>query len=172
MISLKAFLPVLANEFGVSEASLYERQRALVRIGLLPAPATRGRNSGGALVNPDTVSVMLIAVLATDNLSEIDERVIRLARARVEPATGKPAVCVFTKKRTFRAAVTEMLSSKFSGLSIEVSRRDTSPTARLIDEDEGIWTQFGRPETAAFERKAIFRRIESLWEALPNERSH
>lgn len=78
MISLKSFLPTLSNYTALSVTALYERQRSLVRIGLFPAPKQSGRNSGGALASPRNVAIMLMSVLATDRLSEMDGRVAEL----------------------------------------------------------------------------------------------
>src|SRR5215211_344378 len=79
MISLKAFLPVMSEQLGRSPAALYERQRALVRLGILSAP-TNGRGPGsGVRATPETVLPILLSVLITDNLSEIDQRVSDLA---------------------------------------------------------------------------------------------
>lgn len=164
MISLKAFLPALASMFQLSPASLYERQRALVRLGLLPSPSTRGRNSGGADANPDTVALLLIAVLATDNLSEIDRRIISLAKARAVDSMGKPTRCGLTTEHTFRAALSSILSDTGSRVGVEVTRNDHVPTARFIDNEDGtVCTEFGNRQAGdGIERKAIFRKIHSL----------
>src|SRR5436309_201724 len=106
MSSLKAFLPILSGFVGLSPDALYERQRALVRLHLLPKPTTRGRN-GGVPATPDAVAMMLIAVLATDNLSDMDDRIEMLAnRKAIGPFDGKhPGVCPFTRKRNFHEAL-------------------------------------------------------------------
>jgi hypothetical protein len=170
MISLKAFLPALAAAFEMSPAALYERQRALVRLGLLPSPSTRGRNSGGADANPDTVALMLIAVLATDNLSETDRRIVSLATARaINPSSGKSGRCKVTAERTFRGALRSMLSASGSmGIVIEVTRHEHAPSARLLDGENGIvWTEFGNQKVfEAIERKALFRKIHFLSQLL------
>jgi hypothetical protein len=108
---------------------------------------------------------MLIAVLATDNLSEVDQRVLQLAAARpINPQTGKPSTCAITAERTFRGALEAALSVGVSEFTVEVSRRDHAPTARFIEERTGkTWTEFGRQsKTDAIERKAIFRNVHSL----------
>ena len=166
MISLKAFLPVLSKEFGLSEAALYERQRALVRLGLLPQPMSRGRNSGGAMATPEAVGLMLIAVLATDNLSEIDERVLKIANSRTSRWNDptKPAVCHFTNKRVLKKAVAAAISDAdiSVGLSLEISRN--AQIARLVDmSGERLDSEFGeRLKRPPIELKAVYTGLFTL----------
>lgn len=166
MISLKAFLPVLSRLVELSPAALYERQRALVRLDLLPKPTAPGRKSGAAMATPDAVAIMLIAVLATDNLSEIDSRIQILAKKKaIDPDTGKPGSCHFTGKHTLQEALTEVLSdSKIAlPLSIEVARK--AKTARLISSSGGAHrvSEFGQgPHRKGVELKATFGDLHSL----------
>ena len=166
MISLKAFLPVLSRFLELSPAALYERQRALVRLDLLPKPTAPGRKSGAAMATPDSVAIMLIAVLATDNLSDMDSRIQMFANKRaIDPATGKPGRCRFTGKHTFQEALTEVLSdSKIaSPLSIEVMRK--AKTARLVSSSGGGHriSEFGQgPHRKGVELKATFGDLFSL----------
>ncbi|TWI73634.1 hypothetical protein IQ16_01772 [Bradyrhizobium huanghuaihaiense] len=117
MRSLTSFLPDLVPIFGISEQAIYERQRALVRIGMLAAPKGRGRGSG-VEATPGTVARLLVAVLATDNLSDTDERVHKLALAPFT-ATDKRASksggakwdrCPWTGAQTFVDALAFLLS--------------------------------------------------------------
>jgi hypothetical protein len=165
MISLKAFLPTLSRLVELSPAALYERQRALVRLELLPKPGAPGRNSGAAMATPDAVAMLLIAILATDNLSEIDDRIQALAKRRaIDPDTGKPRRCDFTGKHTLHEALTEVLSDSktTSALSIEVARK--AKTARLIrSSGELRISEFGRvPTGKGIEVKATFADLFSL----------
>lgn len=107
---MTSFLPELVPIFGMTEQAIYERQRALVRMKLLAAPKGRGRGSG-VEASPDTVARLIVAVLATDNLSDTDERVQRLAFA---PFIGKTREdrCPLTKARTFVDALAFLLSSE------------------------------------------------------------
>lgn len=116
MTSLTSFIPTLAPVFGMTPAALYERQRALVRLGHLPAPVGRGRGSGATL-NASTISWIFIAVLAADNLSEMDRRVGRLANAL--SAAGP---CRKSGAKTFRAAIQAALSSIELSESVAVVR--------------------------------------------------
>lgn len=102
MVSLTSFLPNLPN-FGLSVPALYERQRALVRSGHLPAPRGRGRGAG-VEATPKSVAMLILAVAATDNLSDTTEsRVQRLANAASEQT------CELTGARNFAEALEILL---------------------------------------------------------------
>ena len=79
-ISLKGYSTFLSEYLGLTPLAVYERQRALVRLGLLPE-AGRGPNSG-VRATPVTTTPLLVTALVTDNLSEVDERVKRLLNAK------------------------------------------------------------------------------------------
>jgi hypothetical protein len=110
MSSLKSFLSAVSPIIGVSPAALYERQRALVKLGLLSAAPGRGPGSGVPL-SADNVAVMIICVLASDSLSDVDQRVIALCNAPPDIHTamnrfrwdkiGRP---------TFRSEISRLLS--------------------------------------------------------------
>jgi hypothetical protein len=102
---LKSYLPRLAEIVGSTPAALYERQRALTRLGLLTALAGRGPGSGVQL-SADCLAAMVISLLATENLSDIDKRMVRLCNARPLPG---PA-CAITGAKTFRQAVTTLFT--------------------------------------------------------------
>jgi hypothetical protein len=150
MISLKAFLPILALHTGLSVTALYERQRALVRLGLLPKPTKSGRNSGGAMATPGTVAVMLTAVLVTDKLSEMDERILEFLMLRsnsynIENVKGREIPCPFTQERTFYRAFRAILAdgqlSAF--LTVEVVR--DHKIARFTDKSgDYLPSEFGQ----------------------------
>jgi len=130
MISLKSFCETLAPSFGSTPAALYERQRALVRIGALPEPA-RGRGKG-LPATPDTVSMMIIAMMMTDNLADTDNRVLTLANARFDAFTQKKKIgCLLTGAWKFKDALAAILASEeIAGrvAIISVSRRDLAGT--------------------------------------------
>src|SRR5262245_20816927 len=83
-ISLKAFSVEMASHLGLTPLAVYERQRALVRLRMLPSTEERGPNSA-VRATPHTVSRLLIAALAADNLSEID----RIARTLINAKTSE-----------------------------------------------------------------------------------
>jgi hypothetical protein len=144
---LKAYLPRLAEIAGSTPASLYERQRALVRLGLLSAQPGRGPGSGVKL-SPDSLAIMIISILATENLSEIDKRVLRLCNARPTPEP----TCNVTGGRTLREALTMLLASpsfsreghRLIGLSVDRPR-----SARISLFERGTETRSTRFEAAS-----------------------
>ncbi|WP_457492216.1 hypothetical protein [Tardiphaga sp. P5_C7] len=109
MASLKSFLPVLAETFGTTPDALYSRQRALVRMGLLPSNEGKGPGSG-VVLNADTLAVMLIAIMAADTLAETDGRVARLCEATVSPYEFDDTDKSFADAKTFRQAVAAVIA--------------------------------------------------------------
>jgi hypothetical protein len=144
MRSLTNFLPELAPFFGLTEQALYERQRALVRLGLLQAPKGRGRGSG-AQATPETVACLIVAALVTDNLSDTDKRVEKLAFA---PCVGKSDRCPWTGGKTFLEALTMLLS-----------------------EDSPIrpWPKSGAHTSVCVFRNELAARITFVWSRRPGE---
>jgi len=67
----------------MSPAALYERQRVLVRLGVLTERKGRGPGSGVKLT-AESLAALLTSVLITDNLSEVDDRVDRLLKTPVD----------------------------------------------------------------------------------------
>jgi hypothetical protein len=111
MISLKAFTPMLAGALGMTPAAMYERQRALIRANVLPAPVGRGRGHG-LPANAETVAWMIIAAMVTDNLSDTDDRVQKLANANFREVVRRERTgCGLTRKRIFRDALVAILNS-------------------------------------------------------------
>lgn len=108
MPSLKSILSELAPIFGLSPAALYERQRALVRMKLLPTPVGRGPGAG-AEATPQTVALLAIACLATDNLSDTDERVRELTHAPYRSRAKRRQSCPLTGAKTFVDALAILL---------------------------------------------------------------
>jgi hypothetical protein len=80
-LSLKSYSVELADYLGITPLAVYERQRALVRLGVLESIEGRGPHSG-VRATPNAVAVLLIGALLADNLSEIDQRVVRLLNAK------------------------------------------------------------------------------------------
>jgi hypothetical protein len=141
MISLKTYTPILARLLDMTPDTLYERQRAMVRLGLLDAPTGRGPGSGVPAV-PATVSFMIALALATDSLSEIDHKVRKLADAR---AVTK--VCPLTGKVKFREALAKILASEAIAekvQSIDVTRSDLQAKIRYIEDGRSEVSRFGK----------------------------
>jgi hypothetical protein len=98
----------------MTPAALYERQRALVRAGLLKAEGGKGPGSG-VRATPYSMALLLISVLAADSLSEVEESTKLFAY--LKPESG---VCPVTEKKTFGGAMAAILASP--SLSREVLR--------------------------------------------------
>jgi hypothetical protein len=117
MSSLKTFLHRIAGRLQVSPAALYERQRELVRHGLLPVREGRGPGSGVPLT-PETVATFLIGLLATDSLTDLAEHTASLCSA-------KPLMIDRSKRstrrgRTFHSDLTQaLLDSEFTGVDLD-----------------------------------------------------
>jgi hypothetical protein len=80
MASLKSFLFGVAPVIGITGAALYERQRALVSLGLLKTTVGRGPGSGVPF-SAQNFAAVLISVLAARSLSEVDQYVVDLCKA-------------------------------------------------------------------------------------------
>lgn len=108
--SLKSYVPRLAQLLNMTPDSLYERQRALVREGLLTPEPGRGPGSGVQLT-PESVAILLIALLATDSLSRIADQIRDVANSTsFDFDTGAFKPCNLTAKTTFKDALVEILS--------------------------------------------------------------
>jgi hypothetical protein len=79
-ISLKGYSLEMAEYLGLTPLAVYERQRTLVRLGILPLEG-KGPNRG-VRATPTAVAPVLIAGLFADSLSEIDDRFVRLLNAK------------------------------------------------------------------------------------------
>lgn len=110
MNSLKAFIPLLSDALQLTPDVLYEKQRALVRAGLLKNSKGRGPGSGVRLT-PDAVAMLLIAVLATDSLSEVEKAARLLAKAKRDSSSSDTKPETLGGAETFKAALINMLSS-------------------------------------------------------------
>jgi hypothetical protein len=150
--SLKGLIPALARRIGTSPAALYERQRALIRVGLLAAEAGRGPGSGVRATSP-AVALLLIAVLATDNLSETDDRIRGLMDAA--PVRGKR--CPLTRMPTFLDAMAAILLSKNLSrrvINVTVSRNDGTARVGFTIGGKEVASEF---RSKGSERKAGLR---------------
>lgn len=174
MISLQAFLfqADVAEALEVKPTTLYERQRALVRVGLLPQPKSRGRNSGGAMATPDTVAMVLLSLLATDSLSEVDERIATWAQLRaIEENLPGPRVgkCHLTGQKNLHAALSYCLSQENDDenyYQVEINRK--AMIADIIDPSgKLVRSRFGRAvESSGIQLKAVFNGIFTLAQLL------
>ncbi|WMT78851.1 hypothetical protein [Bradyrhizobium sp. Ash2021] len=109
MSSLKQFIPVLSEIFfNLSEHALYERQRELMRAGLLSPIPGRGPGSGVPL-NSDSVAMLMVAALATDNLSEVGNATKILIGAMRIPTQASKSLLVGAAN--IHAAISRAISS-------------------------------------------------------------
>lgn len=157
MTSLQKFLfnRDVAAAFAMSPSGLYERQRALVRVGLLPQASSRGPKGGGAMATPDTVAMVLLSVLVTDSLSEVDERIATWASLRAlnrDDRTGsfKVGTCHLTKQKTLHKAISRIIAnSVHDGTgNLEVSVHRGRMSASIVDvSGQSMSASFGHGET-------------------------
>lgn len=146
MISLKAFGPVLAEALGTTPAAIYERQRALVRLGLLPAPVGRGRGNG-LPASAEAVAMIIIALMVTDNLSETDDRVGKMAAAehrRIQKRGMPKPRCALTGERDFKSALVALLKmTEFpTHVTVEMSRNYLQSVIRWVDDGRAFESRF------------------------------
>jgi len=116
MIGLKTYLSTLSPLLGQSEEILYERQRALVREGLLESIGRRGPGSG-VRADESALSAFLISLLAHDILAQSE---IAEFFCNMKSDAGK---CPFTGARTFREGLEavlghEALAEKIAGVMV------------------------------------------------------
>jgi hypothetical protein len=168
MTSLKAFVPRLSDLLNVSPDGLYERQRAMVGAKLLTGLSGRGPGRG-VRATPESVAMLLIAVMATDGISDLEARVRELAALRSEPLE------YFGRARTFKAAITNILGSDESAALVKKIRvfrtyRAASIDLNLPPSDEVDFVDFGKSRfsygggfwvTAEFDASAI-KQVRSL----------
>jgi hypothetical protein len=103
--SLKTFIPTLAAALDMKPAAIYERQRALMRAGLLKVRPGKGPGSG-VLADAESLAMLLIS-LATPSLSEVERQTKALAGLK-----SRKKSCPVTGKRTFASALAAVLQSE------------------------------------------------------------
>jgi hypothetical protein len=141
--SLKAYAPLLAWRLGTTPAALYERQRVLVRQGLLESSEGRGPGSGVPLSHY-SVALLLVGVLATDSLSETADKVRMIATAKSIEADG---VCSLTRKRSFVEALALVLDSTHEhGRKMITITVDRTRAAAVINYDGDLASMASRFE--------------------------
>jgi hypothetical protein len=126
-VSLKVFTPSLARLLGSTPAALYERQRALVRMGLLDAAEGHGPGSG-VRTTAASVSLLLISAMASESLAAAEMRTGDIAAAA--PVDGE---CQLTGMRTFRDALASILTAASqSSRVVEISVSRTAARAKIV----------------------------------------
>jgi hypothetical protein len=104
MAGLKSFLPVMAETFGTTADALYNRQRVLARMGLLPSVAGKGPGSGVPLT-ADSLAVMIIALMAAETLHDVDDRVKGICEAKPDRHASSEETSDYLNLPTFRSAM-------------------------------------------------------------------
>ena len=138
--SLKGYIPGLARLLETTPAALYERQRALVRAGLLAPEEGRGPGSGVRATAP-SVALLVLSVLATESLSETDARVRALADMR--PAGGEE--CPLTKARSFGQALAALL-----GRLAQAAKVNEIAVSRSVDRASFTYREGRQTKTSHF----------------------
>ena len=143
-LSLKSLIPVLAYVLKIFPAALYERQRALVRAGLLQARPGRGPGSG-VRATPESVALLLISLIATGSLSEVERKTKVVAALR-----SRTKRCPLTGEKTFVNALTAAFRSEEIGKRISllfvVRAGEESDATIVFDEkpNREIESKFGK----------------------------
>jgi DNA-binding IscR family transcriptional regulator len=133
-LSLKSLIRHVSDFTGMSEAAVYERQRALVRAGLLNTERGRGPGSG-VRGTPESVALLLISLLATGSLSEVG-----LTTRIFANLENKEGFCPLTGTRTFAEAVAAILASKELAqniIAIDVSQQTRETQIAYRDPSKG-----------------------------------
>jgi hypothetical protein len=141
--SLKAYMPPLARLLGTTPATLYERQRSLVRAGLLDAGSGWGPGSG-VRTTAGSVALLLISVLASDSLTISESRTGDIANA----APLGIDRCPLTGTRSFWDALAVLLGTRGKSRrvnEIRVSRTATSASIFYRDGSTIRTSEFAGP---------------------------
>ena len=161
MIGLKTYLPQIAPLLGMSAEMAYERQRALVREGVLKPRPGRGPGSGVS-ADEDLLAVLLISVLSHDLLTEASATKVY---CELRSSQNK---CPVTGAKTFRTALSTILANPVlpaEAILVEVMRGG-EPTADVsfADEDMDVTSTFRRdkwkPGLSGFPANKVFRIVQ------------
>jgi hypothetical protein len=119
-VALKAYVPSLARILGMPPATVYERQRNLVRAELLDIGDGWGPGSG-VRTTAESVALLVIGALASDTIAAVGVRARDIAETKPADANR----CPFTRGATFLDALTLILGSQplpHRAVKISVSR--------------------------------------------------
>ncbi len=144
MWSLKGFIGPMSRELGMTPAALYERQRALVRAGILECEEGKGPGSG-VRATPRTVALVLVAALAAEGLSNVEESTPLIAKA-------KAAKCQISGAENFLDAMTWALKSPVNAklvAHVGVSHTQQHATVLFRRGRGHVLTEFGAKSPAA-----------------------
>jgi hypothetical protein len=159
MASLKSFLPRISRSLYVSPEALYERQRSLVRLGVLESKEGRGPGSGVRL-SAHSLAILIASIFIADHPSELNENVSRLLSARAHGGR-----CEVTGASTFGEALSRLLSSPrmHVGSPLEVVVDRAAECATISRRYRGTTlTRFGYGEIDRGVIKLVALRSETL----------
>lgn len=140
--SLKLFAPGMADLLGMTAAALYNRQRELVRAGLLEHEGHRGPGSG-VRTTAGAVATLLIAALAEDGLADVAVQTGRIIAAEDKSATeanrhfrrfGDALPALLTSEAKSRKVV-DLTISKNAGLAVIRYREGKSTISQTFIND-------------------------------------
>lgn len=127
MNSLKAYTLTLARHLGMSPNALYERQRELVRHGLLDVGRKRGPG-GGVRTTQESIALLTLSAMASESLVDTARKTKAVADAQIIETTSGTFVGYRTLLQAFsRVLVQQSLASK---ATLTISR--TAPRATLV----------------------------------------
>jgi hypothetical protein len=106
-VSLKSCIPALARVLDETSGALYERQRTLVREGLLDSTPGHGPGSG-VRATPESIAILIISLLGSARLAEAGQR----ARDVAEASAVSEQKCSLTGASKFKDALTTILSDE------------------------------------------------------------
>lgn len=143
MISLKAFLPVVAPIVGSTTDALYSRQRKLVQMGVLPITPGRGPGSGTPLTT-ETIGIFLVALLYADGVADLDAGISEVLNAVPSYLTKKSKF--IKKNENFLQTLDHYIEAMISaGGDIDLERisvsRRTAEMFLLVREDNNLRTE-------------------------------
>jgi hypothetical protein len=116
-VSLRIYGQRVAALLGTTPDALYERQKSLLRAGLLQ-PEGRGRG-GGTKATPKTVALLLIALLASDSPADAGTRAKTIANLRAE------------EKKTFVDVLSQIIGDKKTAIPFQAIVSRDHPQATI-----------------------------------------
>jgi hypothetical protein len=166
-IALKAYVPSLARILGLPAATVYERQRSLVRAGLLDIGDGWGPGSGvrvGRLATTaNTVAFLVVSTLASETIAAAGSRARDIAEAKPVNANR----CPLTGTTTFLDALARILTSgplphrvteivvSRTGARASIVYRDRGSRARRVSEFAGPGEEPSLRVAASLTTKAL-----------------
>ncbi|WP_338688469.1 hypothetical protein V5279_23925 [Bradyrhizobium sp. 26S5] len=105
------------------------------------------------MATPEAVALVLLSVLVTDNLSEVDERIATWAALRAtkwdeKTSHFKVTTCALTHQRTLDKAIAHVIAKSFreGTVAFGISVHRNSMTATITDASRQLPSHFGHPK--------------------------